>query len=139
MEAVTILEANYPLARPARPALPAERASSQRALAILSSVSDGMTQTARRAWRWRILYLRAQIDAALFACSTDPIDPLANCSTVRELRDSYAELDEIYHVERSCGGTCVNTAQSDDACANTSWANCTASVLRPGLWYPTCA
>ena len=139
MEAIAILETNYPLAKPPRPAAPAERAASQRALAILSSVQGTMTQTARQAWRWRILYLRAQIDAALFACSTDPAHPLANCVGVRELVDAYAELDEIYHVERSCGGTCVDAAQSDDACANTTWINCTGSVLRPGLYFAGCA
>ena len=55
-EAVAILEPTYAM-------LGSDQ--SQRALDLLRSAMPSMTDVAKRSWRWRILYLRALIDALL--------------------------------------------------------------------------
>eukprot|EP01043_Picozoa_sp_COSAG02_P101067 COSAG02_NODE_37133_length_446_cov_0.711816_1_plen_148_part_11 len=44
----------------------AKNASTQHAFALLTGAMLTMTESAKASWRWRILYLRAQIDALSF-------------------------------------------------------------------------
>ena len=58
LAAITLLESSYHSAT--------GDATSQRAYDLLSSAVPEMTAAAKNAWRWRILYLRAKIDALSF-------------------------------------------------------------------------
>ena len=102
-------------------------ATSQTALDLLAGAAATMTVTAQTAWRWRILYLRAEIDALAFNGSA------ANAPA---LNASFAELDAIYYVERDCchpGGPrdCTDTIDTQ--------INCTIYALRPGFKTPQTA
>lgn len=65
--------------------LDAQRAA--RAVELLRGAEGKMTVEAKKAWRWRILMLRAEID-----------DALAKDATLDALAAKFDELAEIYHV-----------------------------------------
>jgi len=68
-----------------------------RAYALLTNVDAAMTQQARAAWRWRMLLLRARIDATLAANG--------GAMSGSVLCQAFAELQAIQHVNASkaCG------------------------------------
>ena len=99
-------------------------ATSQKALDLLSAAAASMTAAAQSRWRWRILYLRAEIDSLAFNGSA---------ANARALNASFAELDALYYVERDCchpGGPrgCTDTIDTQ--------INCTIYALRPGFKTP---
>jgi hypothetical protein len=100
---------------------PGKNASSQQAFALLTEAMGSMTESAKASWRWRILYLRAQIDALSFR------GVAANAGALNAL---FEELDRIYYVERNC---CHPDSPSDCTDAIDTQANCTMKVLRPGF------
>jgi hypothetical protein len=71
--------------------LPPDRGS-QQALAALQAAERHMNPNAREGWRWRLLILRARIDAELFA-SQGVVSPA--CETCFE------ELTRLYHAEQA--------------------------------------
>ena len=96
-----------------------------------------MTAAAQAAWRWRVLYLRAKIDAVAFNGTTAPADQKA-------LNQSFAELDAIYHVERRCNNYMDAAAHGSSSGIGNGGDggndgdvgplnNCTLLVLRPGF------
>jgi len=101
-------------------------ATSQQALDLLTTAELRMTAAARQSWRWRVLFLRALIDATVFNGTT---------SGSALLNASFAELDRMYYVERDC---CDTTAEPRLNCSAQAGAprlltNCTILALRPGL------
>ena len=126
--AVHLLEGTYSI--PKTLPYPDSNPVSATALALLDSAAATMTATALGSWRWRILYLRALVDATALNMSM-------HLPVRVPLNYSFAELDRIYHVERSCGGTCLES-NTDDACINSTWFNCTGSILRPGMYFAGC-
>ena len=91
------------------------------ALALLTAAMPTMTAAAKTGWRWRVLYLRARIDALAFNGTE---------SNGAALNASFAELDRIYHVERDC---CHPSSPADCTDGVDTQSNCTLLVLRPGL------
>ena len=120
--------------------------ASQHALDVLDAASAHMGAQALAAWRWRILHLRATIDAVAF-------NGTSSSANQRVLNASFAELDAIYYVERNCsnfvslgGGAGVLHAGGAAAgvAAGAAGAgagadglvpmhNCTILALRPGF------
>lgn len=100
---------------------PAKNASSQHAFALLTKAMLNMTNPATASWRWRILYLRAQIDALSFR---------GKAVNTALLNTSFRELSQIYHVESNC---CHPDSPSDCTDEIDTQANCTMKVLRPGF------
>ena len=94
-EAVAILEPTYAM-------LGSDQ--SQRALDLLRSAMPSMTDVAKRSWRWRILYLRALIDALAYNGTSMFKNGTVHGSstTAGPLKAAFGELDRIYHVERDC-------------------------------------
>jgi hypothetical protein len=72
-----------------------EAGAVQRALDLMRLVYPSMTVYTRTSWRWRILYLRAMIDAAVR-------NGTGSVGNARVLNESFAELDRTYFVERDC-------------------------------------
>ncbi len=62
------------------------------AWATVQRVDKELPNWARTSWRWRIIYLRALLDAELKASGNQPNDW---CNTV------FAELIRIYHAENA--------------------------------------
>ena len=122
-QAVNILEANigwlpgdFPKGRD-----PTKNASSQHALELLTGALPRMTEAAQKSWRWRVLYLRATIDALSFR---------GKAANLAALNASFAELAAIYHTESDC---CHKNSPEDCTDAIDTQANCTLKVLRPGF------
>lgn len=65
-----------------------DAARAARALGLLREAEKSMTPEARKSWRWRILMLRAEIDAAL-----------AQGAKLDALEPRFDELADIYHVD----------------------------------------
>ena len=94
----------------------AERlALARKASALADRIDAAILPNMRRCWRWRLLYLRAKIDEAVFEART--IRP----ASVLPL---YAELNALYHAERQKtslldgtwrGYTCAPYAENDGA------------------------
>ena len=87
--AVAIMEKNHRRSR--RERFAGDAAEAQLALQVLKDSESSLTPQARESWRWRILFLRAQIDS-LLARSHGRMEG-------EELRRAFAELVRIYHAE----------------------------------------
>ena len=122
-EAVAILEPTYAMIGSDQ---------SQRALDLLRSAMPSMTDVAKRSWRWRILYLRAVIDALAYNGTSMFKNGTVHGSntTAGPLKAAFGELDRIYHVERDC---CHPGGPADCTDSVDTQANCTILALRPGL------
>jgi len=122
-EAVAILEPTYAMIGSDQ---------SQRALDLLRSAMPSMTDAAKRSWRWRILYLRALIDALAYNGTSMFKNGTVHGSstTAGPLKAAFGELDRIYHVERDC---CHPGGPADCTDSVDTQANCTILALRPGL------
>jgi len=68
------------------------KASAMQAFAIAQKVDTTLTEQARRAWRWRIVYLRALIDKEMHAHPNEMSEAL---------KDAFRELTRIYHAEHA--------------------------------------
>lgn len=66
-------------------------ASALLARQLIQAADAKLTPTARRAWRWRILLLRSQIDAEMFKRGGKLAGPV--------LKQAFDELTRIYHAE----------------------------------------
>jgi len=66
-------------------------ADAVRCFQIVDEANRRLPQAARRAWRWRILYLRALIDKELYERDGILAGPV--------LQEAFAELTRIYHAE----------------------------------------
>lgn len=89
LAAVEILEKNH--RRKGRGRMEKPPVDTAKAVELLAGVDRRLTPQARQSWRWRILYLRAQID-----------DQIARNNGVLkgdELRRAFDELVRIYHAE----------------------------------------
>lgn len=116
-QAVSLLEGELPWSH----SLHDPTTRSQQALSLLKLALPKMTAVAQSSWRWRILYLRALIDT-LASNGTK-----ANAAA---LNASFAELDQIYYVERDC---CHPDSPQDCTDSVDTQSNCTLNVLRPGF------
>ncbi len=74
---------------PSRGAAPQPDPGAEEAFAALRDANDGMPEWARRSWRWRIVYLRALLDAELKANGGSPTPA---CS------EAFQELNRLYAV-----------------------------------------
>ncbi|MBN2310687.1 MAG: hypothetical protein JXR94_17070 [Candidatus Hydrogenedentes bacterium] len=83
LEVVRIFEANHVRTQIGESAL--------RAFELVKQVEDKLSQSARQAWRWRIVYLRAQIDAELYRTEGRLEGEI--------LKNAFDELTSIYHAE----------------------------------------
>jgi hypothetical protein len=88
LRAVRILEANHRRKRGGFERPPRQTAEARE---LLVRAEGMLTPRARRAWRWRILYLRALIDDELNKTGGKPRGPA--------LKEAFAELVRIYHAE----------------------------------------
>jgi len=96
LRAVEILEANHRYCRwretrgekPIEPRPDMEDAGAAEAFALLEKTDAQLTERARTAWRWRVLYLRGLIDRERF--SNEGV-PTGACD------DAFEELTRIYH------------------------------------------
>lgn len=88
VSAVEILEANHGR-RDGHFQRPPAR--TEEALALLRKADGKLTPEVRKSWRWRILYLRAQIDDELRKKNGKPQGPV--------LKRAFEELVTIYHAE----------------------------------------
>ena len=66
---------------------------SLKARELMEQADSRLTPQARRSWRWRILYLRAQVDAQLWLNR--------GVMQGRVLNDAFQELTRIYHAENA--------------------------------------
>ncbi|MEN6372510.1 MAG: hypothetical protein ABFD64_10920 [Armatimonadota bacterium] len=85
LEAVRILEANHHRDKIGESAV--------QACELMENVDKMLTVQARRAWRWRILFLRAQIDRELYRNGGEHRGPV--------LAKAFNELAEIYHAQNA--------------------------------------
>ena len=83
--AIHILEKNVPSARVGPASLEARD--------LIEQADARLTPRARQAWRWRILYLRAQVDAQLYLNR--------GVMQGRVLHDAFEELTRIYHAHNA--------------------------------------
>jgi hypothetical protein len=77
---------------PTRGARPRADAGAEEAYATVQGVDARLSPQARAAWRWRLLYLRALLDAQLKANGGRPN---ARC------KEAFAELIKIYHAQNA--------------------------------------
>ena len=77
---------------PSKGAKPQADPGAEEAYAAMQRVDGLLTPRAKKAWRWRQLYLRALLDTELKANGGKPND---RCS------DAFAELVKIYHAENA--------------------------------------
>lgn len=77
---------------PSRGARPQADPGAQEAYETVQRVDGLLSPQARKAWRWRVLYLRALLDAELRA---NDGKPNARC------KEAFAELIEIYHARNA--------------------------------------
>ena len=77
---------------PSRGVKPRPDPSAETAYATVQRVDAKLTPQARRAWRWRQLYLRALLDAELKTNGGSPND---------RCKRAFAELIEIYHAQKA--------------------------------------
>jgi hypothetical protein len=107
-----------------------EVGAAQRALNLMRSAEPSMTKYTCTSWRWRILYLRAMIDATVR-------NGTSSVGNARVLNRSFAELDRIYFVERDCCSVLVCAGVHPLNCSAPGSppfrANCTTPGMRPGL------
>ena len=98
-EAITLLEANYPISAHPPCFLPSCGGDSEgsdrctRALDLLSRAAQSLSQEARTSWRWRILMDRAVIDAGL--------DATHGQVTGQAVTDALADLVQIYYAQQA--------------------------------------
>lgn len=85
VRAIHILEKNVPSAKVGPASLEARE--------LIEQADARLTPRARQAWRWRILYLRAQVDAQLYLNR--------GVMQGRVLHDSFKELTRIYHAQNA--------------------------------------
>ena len=94
--AVGLLEQTWPIPPYPQPLDNATKnALAERAFGILSSADGRLTPQARRAWRWRVLLLRATIDNELALNGGVMAGPV--------LCAAFAELTTIYHAQNASG------------------------------------
>jgi hypothetical protein len=84
-EAVHLLEATWLQRGPDSP----------KAFELLQKAETKLTPRAKAAWRWRILYLRGQIDSELFRRHDKMEGPI--------LKAAFEELTRLYHAEHVHG------------------------------------
>jgi hypothetical protein len=89
-DAVDILETNH--RRSNRNRFSGSPESAARAFALMKDADARLTAPARQSWRWRILYLRAQIDNSLATTHGRFAGP--------EIQQAFDELVRIYHAEQ---------------------------------------
>jgi hypothetical protein len=77
---------------PSKGAKPQEDPGAEEAYATMRRVDGLLTPQAKKAWRWRQLYLRALLDAELKANGGKPND---------KCNEAFAELIKIYHAEQA--------------------------------------
>ncbi|MCY3018261.1 MAG: hypothetical protein NTW87_04410 [Planctomycetota bacterium] len=77
---------------PSRGARPQADPGAEEAYATMKQVDARLSPQARRSWRWRLLYLRALLDAELKANGGKPND---------RCKEAFAELIKIYHAENA--------------------------------------
>jgi len=77
---------------PSRGATPQSDPGAEAAYATVRRVEAKMTHQARQSWRWRLVFLRALLDAELKANRGVPND---------RCRKAFAELIEIYHAQNA--------------------------------------
>lgn len=77
---------------PSRGAKPQADPGAEEAYATVKKVDAGLPDWARKSWRWRIVYLRALLDAELKANGGAPN---------QRCNDAFAELMEIYHTDKN--------------------------------------
>ena len=105
MEVIRTLEQNHherPKPFPSRNAKPSKSdlvvlqadPGAEEAYATANKVNAHLSPTARKSWRWRILYLRALLDAELKTNGGKANDVCAH---------AFQELTEIYHAQKAYG------------------------------------
>ena len=94
MKAIGLLEVTWTTER-------TNKAMTAEAYALLSAVDKRLTSNAKQAWRWRILLLRAEIDATLAANGGEMWGPV--------LCRDMAELTAIQHANKS---SCCRPSQA---------------------------
>ena len=72
-----------------------ERAGAEMEWPLVQQIEKRMTSYARKEWRWRLVYLRAMIDAELTA---------NQCNLTDRCYQAFAELTKIYHAEHGQPG-----------------------------------
>ena len=77
---------------PSRGVLPQTDPGAEEAYATVRRVDARLSPQARQSWRWRLLYLRALLDAELKANGGAPND---------RCQEAFAELIEIYHAQNA--------------------------------------
>jgi hypothetical protein len=77
---------------PSRGAKPQEDPGAEEAYATMQRVDGLLSPQARKAWRWRHLYLRALLDAELKANGGEPTD---------RAKQAFEELIDIYHAQNA--------------------------------------
>ena len=77
---------------PSRGAKPQADPGAEEAYATVQKVDAGLPDSVRKSWRWRIVYLRALLDAELKANGGTPN---------QRCNDAFAELMEIYHTDKN--------------------------------------
>jgi hypothetical protein len=77
---------------PSRGTLPQADPGAEEAYATMIQVDAKLSPQARQSWRWRVLYLRALLDAELKANGGKPND---------RCKEAFAELIRIYHAEHA--------------------------------------
>lgn len=87
-EAIQILEQIYPTPKP-------DAAKAEKALSILKATEKTLTKQAKSSWRWRILLLRAIIDAENAKAADNTVSSACNAA--------YEELTSLYCAERAGG------------------------------------
>jgi hypothetical protein len=85
--AISILESNHSREQIGESAV--------RACEMMNDADKTLSAPVRQSWRWRILLLRAKIDCELYKSGGKLSGPI--------LKDSFAELTEIYHAQEAYG------------------------------------
>jgi hypothetical protein len=79
---------------PSKGSKPQADPGAEEAYATMQKVDARLTPQAKKAWRWRQLYLRALLDSEL---KTNGGKPNEKCN------EAFAELIQIYHAENAIG------------------------------------
>jgi hypothetical protein len=79
---------------PSKGAKPQADPGAEEAYATVQRVDEKLTPQAKKAWRWRQLYLRALLDSELKTSGGKPND---------KCNEAFAELIKIYHAENAIG------------------------------------
>ena len=93
MQAIGLLELTWTSER-SNVAITAE------AFSLLSTVDKRLTVQARSAWRWRILLLRAEVDAILAANGNQMVNPFTAILAFRAACTRCLRLAVMFHVAK---------------------------------------